>query len=233
MKKLKKQIKESILKFILPKVDKKKVLQSILGKDELFALDLVESGYLKDIGWWESLRTMKPQSLDGKPLPWVTYSFISFLESRLNNTMILFEFGSGSSTHFYANKVKKLYCVEHDDLWFKKVSQDLPNNVYLYFQELEYGGDYAKKAISSNIKFDVIIVDGRDRVNCIINSIEALSENGVIVLDDSERKQYQTGLDFLVKRGFKNLDLWGISPGFAGYNKCTSIYYKSNNVLGI
>ena len=60
----------------------------------------------------------------------------------------------------------------------------------------------------------------------------AVSENGVIVLDDSERAFYKEGIDFMIKKGFKELPFSGISPGLF-YLKTTSIFYKPNNCLGI
>ena len=81
-------------------------------------------------------------------------------------------------------------------------------------------------------KFDIIIVDGRDRVNCCKQAVEALTESGVVVLDDSERTGYWEGIDFLLKNGFKQLSFSGISPGLF-YLKSTSVFYKTNNCLSI
>ncbi|MCY1542979.1 hypothetical protein D9M68_787620 [compost metagenome] len=94
------------------------------------------------------------------------------------------------------------------------------------------GGLYSKKAASLNEKFDVIIVDGRDRVNCCIHAINALTEQGVIVLDDSEREVYEDARLFLTEKGFKEIPFSGISPGLF-YEKRTSVFYKSDNCLGI
>jgi spermidine synthase len=81
-------------------------------------------------------------------------------------------------------------------------------------------------------KFDVIIIDGRDRVNCCKQALAALSKSGVVVLDDSERDFYAPGITFLKKQGFKELVFSGISPGLF-YYKTTSVFYKADNCLGI
>lgn len=112
------------------------------------------------------------------------------------------------------------------------VSKKNPANAEIIFCQLERDGDYAKKAKSLNKKFDIIIVDGRDRVNCCKYSIDALSPNGVIVLDDSERKTYHQARVFLKENGFKELSFSGISPGLF-YEKATSVFYKADNCLGI
>ena len=67
----------------------------------------------------------------------------------------------------------------------------------------------------------------------MVNSIDSIGDSGVIVLDDSERDTYKEGIKNLLDNRFKQLDFWGISPGFISYNKCTSIFYRDNNVLGI
>ena len=81
-------------------------------------------------------------------------------------------------------------------------------------------------------KFDIIIVDGRDRVNCVKNSIDKLKENGIIILDDSERKEYNEAKEFLFYKGYKKIEFWGIAPGVF-YNKCTTVFYKEHNCFGI
>ncbi len=102
----------------------------------------------------------------------------------------------------------------------------------MIFTALEKGGEYSKKATLLGEKFDIIIVDGRDRVNCCKNSIDALTANGVLVLDDSEREIYQEARQFLIAKGFKELPFTGISPGLF-YNKATSVFYKADNCLAI
>ena len=60
----------------------------------------------------------------------------------------------------------------------------------------------------------------------------SLSQNGGLILDDSEREEYQNGVIHLKQLGYNELDFWGIAPGIF-YNKCTSIFYRDNNCLGI
>jgi hypothetical protein len=65
-----------------------------------------------------------------------------------------------------------------------------------------------------------------------MNSVDSLTANGVMILDDSERADYIKGIEFLQTRGFKRLDFWGIAPGIF-FNKCTSVFYKAENCLSI
>ena len=211
-----------------------KALTTLIAKPNRLKalLSYGHKGYLNSIGWFTAFD--KKQAVDGagNALPWVTYSFIDFIKERIDKSQHIFEYGSGSSTIFYAERAGSVTSVEHDKGWFDNVKNNSPANAEMIFCHLERDGEYAKKATSLGKKFDIIIVDGRDRVNCCKYSIEALSSNGVLVLDDSERKVYDAARVLLKGQGFKEISFSGISPGLF-YEKATSVFYKADNCLGI
>jgi len=189
-------------------------------------------GYLAETGWFEAFETRSAIDKSGKPLPWVTYSFIDFIQDRISKSHSIFEFGSGNSTLFYAERASSVAAVEHDEKWYSKMMRLKPENVELIFQPLESTGIYSRVPLQLNHKFDIIIIDGRDRVNCCQNTLNALSEKGVVVLDDSEREMYRQGVDFFLSNGFKHISFSGVSPGLF-YRKATSVFYRDNNCLDI
>ncbi len=189
-------------------------------------------GYLSQIGWFKAFETKSAVGLNGEPIPWVTYSFIDFISDRIQKDHTVFEFGSGNSTLYYAKRAKKVVSVEHDEDWFTKITSSKAANSEMIFCELEKGGKYSKMPASMDEKFDIIIVDGRDRVNCCIESLSALSDRGVVVLDDSQVEKYAEAIKFFKNNGFKELSFSGISPGLF-YRKSTSVFYKDFNCLGI
>ena len=189
-------------------------------------------GYLAEIGWFRAFETKSAIDENGSPIPWVTYSFIDFIKDRLSSSHNVFEFGSGNSTLFYAKYSGKVVSVEHDKDWYQKIVSAKPSNSEMILETLEPNGEYCRKPLRLGQKFDIIIVDGRDRVNCCKQSIEALSESGVVVLDDSERSEYAEAITFLTNNGFKHLPFSGISPGLF-YKKSTSVFYRTNNCLGL
>ncbi|MGA7838412.1 MAG: hypothetical protein WB996_10625 [Ignavibacteriaceae bacterium] len=195
-------------------------------------LSLKHSGYLKEIGWFNAFDSGFPVDRNNNPVPWVTYPFIDFISTRLKNNFTVFEYGSGSSTLFYSKRVKELTAVEHDKEWFNKIKGIMPQNVNLEYNSEDEDGTYCRTIESQNKKFDLIIVDAVDRNNCIKISPGYLSDNGIIILDDSEREQYEEGKNLLSSQNFKCLDFWGISPGYLN-RKCTTIFYKSVNCLDI
>lgn len=207
---------------------------TVFSKPKLLkkVFSMTSSGYLYEVGWFNSFDKRMPVDKSGAPLPWVTYGFIDFISNRLSKDFELFEYGSGNSTKWYAERVKTVTSVEHDRQWFEAVKLNIPDNVNLSYQELVYGESYSKFPITCGIKFHIVIVDGRDRINCIKNAVFSLKNCGVIVLDDSERDDYLEAFNYLHSKRFKKIDFWGISPGLF-YKKNTTLFYKENNCLGI
>lgn len=215
-------------------MSKIKALANLLAKPKRLSalLSYGHKGYLASIGWFTAFDHHQAVDANNQPIPWVTYSFIDFIKERLHKNLSIFEYGSGNSTLFYANRVKNVVSVEHDEAWYNKIVNQKAPNAEMIFTRLETNGEYSQKAKLLDQKFNIIIVDGRDRVNCCKHSVAALTDDGVIVLDDSERTHYQEARDFLKQQGFKELSFSGISPGLF-YNKATSVFYKSLNCLDI
>lgn len=209
------------------------VLQVLTSPRKLkMVMSFKHKGYLHEIGWFKAFDSKSAVDGTGTPIPWVTYPFIDFIKDRIKKDHSVFEFGSGNSTLFYAKYAGSVVSVEHNKEWYDKISKNTPQNSKMIFSELFYGGDYCQTPLRLDEKFDIIIIDGRDRVNCCKYAIDALSLNGVIVLDNSERESYKEGIDFLVGKGFKHLYFSGIVPGLF-YRVTTSVFYKEGNCLGI
>lgn len=215
-------------------MSKLKALASLVSNPKALTalLSFHSKGYLNTIGWFKSFESKQSVDMNGNPIPWVTYSFIDFIQERIAKTHAIFEYGSGNSTHYYASKAETVVSVEHDEAWFNSVKGSNPKNAEIIFCALHINGDYSRMAAQTGKKYDVIIVDGRDRVNCCKHSVDALADGGVLVLDDSERADYNEGRIFLKNKGYKELKFSGISPGLF-YYKSTSVFYKANNCLDI
>ncbi len=116
--------------------------------------------------------------------------------------------------------------------WYDKIVSTKPENAEMIYCELIRDGDYCRVPLKLEETFDIIIVDGRDRVNCCKQAVKAVSANGVIVLDDSEREVYREGVNFLVNKGFKELSFTGdFTSGLLFYRKATSVFYRPDNCL--
>ncbi len=187
---------------------------------------------LKQNGWLKSAEKHIPMDGDGNPVPWYTYAFIHFLTPRVRSDMTVYEYGSGYSTMWWADRVKSVVTCEHDEAWYKDLKGRLPANVDSHHVALEYGGDYSRHILQYEKAFDVVIIDGRDRVNCAKNAIGALKEAGVIIWDNSDRDYYSEGMQYLEGEGFKRIDFYGHGP-VSKVEWGTTVFYRDENCLGI
>lgn len=187
-----------------------------------------ENSFLYSTGWMRSLREGKPLDENGREIPWMNYAVIRFLEGRCMKDFQLFEFGSGYSTLFYARLVQRVTSVETDTKWLRRVEEIVPENVTMIFKNQDIDGEYCRVINSTGQKYDVVIVDGEDRVNCIKQSIEALTSRGVILLDDSEREEYCSGMDYAREKGFRALDFECMKPTMRAVSRATIFYHRDN-----
>ncbi len=191
-----------------------------------------ENSYLYSTGWMRSLEEYKPVDMNGNPIPWMNYPMVEFLKQRLKKEHNIFEFGSGFSTLFYSQLVNSVNSVEYDKFWFEKLKNEIPTNITLHYQEKDIDGDYCRTIVETNKFYDIVIVDGRDRVNCVKQSIDKLKPNGCIILDDSQRERYLEGIIYAERKGFRQLSFEGLKSTGIGMDR-TTILYRTNNCLGI
>ena len=212
----------------------RKTISFVANPSKLHGLgQLGSQGYLAQNGWFKSFKDKLPMDAAGKPLPWFTYPSILFLNERLTKTMNVFEYGTGNSTLYFASRVQQIISVEHDQRWYDKYHPVLPNNVHSKFIEVDsIKVDYSQAAKNAGIRFDILVIDGRKRKECLMNSIDALSPGGIIILDDAERTEYEMGIRYLFENYFRMIPFWGIAPGMVEL-KCTAILYRKENCFNI
>jgi len=129
-------------------------------------------------------------------LPWLTPTSISFLDQFLKPTDIGLEFGSGRSTLWFANKVSKLFSVEHDNGWYEKIKQHIQknsiDNVIYHHISLEEMTErmvpaYVEVINSVNDNtLDFVLVDGKYRDFCATSSITKLKSKGLLIIDNAD-----------------------------------------------
>lgn len=211
----------------------KKPIIELMKAFDIYSLFLLRmTGALKENGWFRSFRERRSVDAEGNSIPWLTYPAINFIESRLRPNMRVFEYGTGDSTIWWAEKVKEVIACEHDIAWYNNIIKIIPSNVTLNYIPIVYGGAYCHKVAEFVDKFDIIVIDGRDRVNCVKNSLKALKSDGVIIWDNCDRQEYDEGYQFLFDNGFRKIEFIGMIP-IVSCKSETGIFYKSGNCLGI
>lgn len=185
----------------------------------------LRKAYLTKSGWVRSGWAQAPVDAEGNPLPWYTYPCIAFLEPRVRPEMCVFEYGSGHSTRWWAERVERVDAVEHDEAWMARVAGQLPANADLRLAPA--GGDaYARSIVERDRRFDVVVIDGSDRNSCARACLDALADDGVVIWDNTEEPNvFGEGLEVLRRAGFRRLDFHGFGPlNMDGW--CTSILYR-------
>ena len=170
--------------------------------------------------WW------KYQQKNNEPLkndfPWIVFEAAEYLRRILHKDMVVFEYGSGSSTLFFSRRVSHIFSMEHDSSWYNHLSQIITDqkikNVDHRLIECmeniankpsEYLSSstlYKGKCFESYVKsidafpdhyFDVVLVDGRSRNACIAHAKDKVKQGGYLIVDNSDREYYLDKNDFL------------------------------------
>ena len=127
--------------------------------------------------------------------PWLTPAAIRLLESLLRPDDQGVEFGSGRSTVWFAQRVRALTSVEHDEQWYAAVSAQLKDdgltNVdYILApgdQPMERGGEsaYARTALAfPDASVDFALVDGHYRDYSAKFVLPKLKPGGLLIIDN-------------------------------------------------
>jgi hypothetical protein len=153
--------------------------------------------------------------------PYYTPGAIKIIEKLLNKTSKVFEWGSGKSSLWFSKRVGEYICVEHDQLWFDEIlrhfkekniqnakiryvpSQEIDDRYFwekdwAYYKSLNHPPskpefrNYMMHIDNYPDKyFDCIVVDGRERVGCMLQALPKIKSDGFIIFDDSNRPRYK------------------------------------------
>jgi len=147
-------------------------------------------------------------------LPWISFGAIDALAQSVHRDMTAFEFGSGGSTIFLAERCRSLTSVEHDPRWAEATSAELASrrleNVTLVqapvppFRYERISGrwtavcdpdEFARSDYLGAFdgRYDIVFIDGVDdfglaqtwRSMCFRRVEPTMRGGGIIVLDDA------------------------------------------------
>jgi tRNA A58 N-methylase Trm61 len=193
--------------------------------------------YKNKKSWERSFIEGMSQDEYGNELPWITYQAIEFFNQNLKKNHLIFEYGCGSSTIFFAKKVKKVVSIETNEIWFeiinKKIKEQNIDNVEIFLMtdgisNEKYENFLENYQKENNLDFDFVIIDSIKRFKCAQNVLKFINNKTKIVLDDSERKHYKKIFKLFEENNMKKIDFFGIAPAQLRI-KNTTIFTKKQS----
>lgn len=179
---------------------------------------------------WLSDRLFKLSPMKAS-LPWMPYSTILKLHSVIRKDFNILETGCGGSSLFFLQRCKTLTSLEHDKKWILELENKISfpnykNRWSLVLRDLTTEAinqspylDYIKN--QKEEAFDLISIDGRLRSESLKIASSKVKRGGFILLDNSDRHQYQKGVAFLNELGWNRKDYEGICYGLEFDSKST------------
>ncbi len=147
--------------------------------------------------------------------PMMSDEEIKFFKSYLNKSKIVLEWGAGRSTLEFSKDTKKYYSIEHDFNWYNLIWKEILKNTKIYYVPpntpnldwhpvfAEGGHDefrnyiqFANNIASFNKKFDIVLIDGRARVDCAIEVLPHLKGGSIVFIHDFNRITYWNVLKY-------------------------------------
>lgn len=165
-------------------------------------------------------------------LAWWPYHAQSLIDDHLKGIKHakVFEWGAGSSTIWLAKRASHVTSIEHDKTWYEQVQYLLKSfehrNVELRFVKIGdrsssapilsnkpgYSkfdwSDYCKEILLNEENYDLVVIDGRARVECFKNALKRVSSGGLIYVDNANRRRYSR-----ILKPYKPVVVSGPTPG--------------------
>jgi hypothetical protein len=134
-------------------------------------------------------------------MPWWSFGATRAVGKFLRADMTVFEFGSGGSSIFLAERTARVTCVEDEDKWAHLVCSEAERRGIGNLKVLHHPFDFHNPvnfrdsdylASLGSGSYDVIVVDGKEesekvRDICFYAAEARIKPGGLIVLDDSWR----------------------------------------------
>ncbi len=133
-------------------------------------------------------------------MPWFTIGCLEWLSKQDLSQKTILEFGSGASTAWFAKRCKRIVSIEADKNYFPKTIDAVKglNNVHISLRECNEGDqskvdfycDERTCESDFNPHYDIVIVDGVLRNECLQKGIEILGKNGGLIIADNWKQAY-------------------------------------------
>lgn len=173
--------------------------------------------------WWASTRDTTRTPL-GDRWPWITFAAMRHLETEVTAGCRVFEYGVGGSTAFFLDRGASVVSVDHDTDWAAAVRQVCAGAWLGHVIPPRPAEDgYRSHVVDGSFRdyvelidrygvFDVVLVDGRARADCLRHAHVHVAPGGLLVLDNSDRCRYADAVSEVDRLGWERNDFFGPGP---------------------
>lgn len=124
-------------------------------------------------------------------LPWWTGGAVEFVEKHLKECSEprVFEYGSGMSSKWLADRCSYQVSIENDKTWYDRVDGLISGDKHAKVRLLE-GRNYINAIKGEKGLFDVVIIDGVHRRDTLATALHKVVPGGCLVVDDAQAEVY-------------------------------------------
>lgn len=140
---------------------------------------------------------------NGLVFPWFTHPMLAQLSTWDLEDKVVLEYGSGLSTVWWARKAKRVVSVEAKKDWVNQIQIELFKNGLAHKAQLVHRpvseADFSKAdwyihayqdAGCTGDEFDIVVVDGILRNECMKHALELLGKRGGTLVADNWQQDY-------------------------------------------
>jgi len=167
-----------------------------------------------------SRKEHRPIDAKGEPIPWYTYPAIEYIRQLDFSNSRIFEYGAGYSSLFWAGIADTVISVEKSSEWAEEIADKCPDNLTLL--TIPDNPQYEDSILGYG-EFDVIVIDGSERLQCANRAVKSLCSGGMIILDNSD--WYTKAAGVLREDDFIQVDMSGFGP-INQYTWSTSFFLR-------
>jgi hypothetical protein len=178
------------------------------------------------LGHANSVRLQMAVDQDACELPWYTYPAIGYLDQLDVSGQVVFEYGCGNGTLYWARRGATVWAVEDDKQWYDMVISKAQANLKIIFAEDREA--YIAAIACAKVNFDIIVIDGNYRESCVATALKFLKPTGFVILDNSDTLPMAVAL--LRNANFIQIDFEGMGP-INYYPWCTSLFLSRDVMM--
>ena len=164
---------------------------------------------------------------NGRPIPWYTYPAIEYLSNLDFTQKRVFEYGSGNSSLWWANRCHDIVAIESDRGWYEKVNSTRSGGQFRDYRLREDINSYVQH--DDIVNFNVVIIDGTFRAPCagfFLSKIAEPNNFEILIYDNADWQPEVINILNEKLQDWVQVDFHGFGP-INDFTSTTTIFLNS------